>query len=168
MKKKNAETCPDCGQGPVTRTRAKFRMPLAGKWGVTLDEVEIFTCTACGHRGISIERLEPLMNGIAAAVVHKKSRLSAPEVTFLRKHIGYTGARLAKALGVTGPSVSRWETAHEPIGPSADRLLRSLVLMHDHEADAFDASEFEAIEDGTAPLQLTLRQDAKGNWAAAA
>jgi hypothetical protein len=40
--------------------------------------------------------------------------------------------------------------------------------INDHEADTFDLGEFEAIEEGASPLRLTLRQDAKGNWAAAA
>jgi hypothetical protein len=64
--------------------------------------------------------------------------------------------------------VSRWESAREPIGPSADRLLRALVLIHDGEADRFDPTQFEAIEEGAAPIRLTLRRDSKGNWAAAA
>jgi putative zinc finger/helix-turn-helix YgiT family protein len=125
-----AETCTECG-GHVSRTRENHRLPLGGGWGITLEGVEIIHCASCGERGISIERLGPLMDGVAAAVVRKRGRLAAPEVTFLRKHIGYTGARLAKALGVTGPTVSRWETGKEPIGPSADRLLRALVLRVD-------------------------------------
>ena len=100
--------------------------------------------------------------------IGKGARLAAAEVTFLRKHLEYTGARLAKALGVTGPTVSRWESGREPIGPSADRLLRALVLMHDGTADRFDPARFEAIEEGGAPLRLTLRRDSRGNWAAAA
>jgi putative zinc finger/helix-turn-helix YgiT family protein len=161
------ETCTACG-ATVRRSRENHKIPLTADWGVTLEAVEITHCTACGERGVTIERLAPLMRGIAGAVVNKRARLAAPEVTFLRKHLEYTGARLAKALGVTGPSVSRWETGKEPIGPSADRLLRALVLIHDREADRFDASRFEAIEEGAAPLRLTWRRDASGNWAAAA
>jgi DNA-binding transcriptional regulator YiaG len=112
--------------------------------------------------------MAPLMRGIAAAVVAKGERLAAPEVTFLRKHLDYTGARLAKALGVTGPTVSRWETGREPIGPSADRLLRALVVLHDGAGDRFDPARFEAIEQGAGPIRLTLRRDAEGNWSAAA
>jgi len=108
------------------------------------------------------------MRGIAAAVVRKRARLSAAEVTFLRKHLEYTGARLAKALGVTGSTVSRWESGREPVGPSADRLLRVLVLIRDGDADRFDPALFETIEDGAAPLRLSLRRDSRGNWAAAA
>lgn len=117
---------------------------------------------------MSIDRMAPLLRGIAASVGRKRARLAAAEVTFLRKHLEYTGARLAKALGVTGPTVSRWETGREPIGPSADRLLRALVVIRDGDTDRFDPAQFEAIEDGSAPLRLTLRRDSRGNWAAAA
>jgi putative zinc finger/helix-turn-helix YgiT family protein len=165
--KKPEADCGDCGT-TVRRIRENHHMPLVADWGVTLEGAEIIHCARCGRRGVSIENMGPLMRGIAAAVVGKRGRLAAPEVTFLRKHLGYTGARLAKALGVTGPSVSRWETGREPIGPSADRLLRALVLMHDRRADHFDLAQFEAIEDGMGPVRLTLRRDAKGNWAAAA
>jgi putative zinc finger/helix-turn-helix YgiT family protein len=166
-KKIPGEMCSTCG-GAVRRSRENHRMLLVGDWGVTLEGVETSHCATCGERGVAIERLGPLMRGIAAAVVRKRGRLAAPEVTFLRKHLEYTGVRLAKALGVTGPTVSRWETDREPIGPSADRLLRALVLIHDHEADRFDPAQFEAIEEGAAALRLTLRRDQKGNWAAAA
>jgi len=166
-KRKNDEGCSECA-GPLRRSRENHRLPLVGDWGVTLEGVEITQCVRCGRRGVSIERLGPLMRGVAAAVVRKRARLAAPEVTFLRKHLEYTGARLAKALGVTGPSVSRWETGREPIGPSADRLLRALILIHDREADRFDPVQFESIEEGATPIRLTLRRDSKGNWAVAA
>jgi putative zinc finger/helix-turn-helix YgiT family protein len=166
-KKMTDDVCVECG----TRLRRRVenhRLTLVGDWGVTLESVEITSCAKCGSRGMSIEKMAPLMRGIAAAVVAKGARLAAPEVTFLRKHLDYTGARLAKALGVTGPTVSRWETGREPIGPSADRLLRALVVLHDGAGDRFDPARFEAIEEGAGPLRLTLRRDAEGNWAAAA
>ena len=159
--------CGECG-GRLRRTRENHRLPLVGDWGVTLEAVESLHCPACGQRGISVERMGPLMRGIAAALVRKQGRLAGPEVTFLREHIEYTGARLGRTLGVTGSSVSRWETGKEPIGPSADRLLRALALIHDHQADAFDPSAFEAIEGGAPPMRITLRQDPKGNWKSAA
>jgi putative zinc finger/helix-turn-helix YgiT family protein len=166
--KKNAENlCADC-RGRVEHRVENYRLPLVGDWGVTLDHVETTFCASCGGRGVSIDRMAPLLRGIAAAVVRKRARLAPAEVTFLRKHLEYTGARLAKALGVTGPSVSRWESGREPIGPSADRLLRALVVMHDGETERFDPAQFEAIEEGSAPLRLTLRRDSRGNWAAAA
>ena len=160
--KTQADTCAGCG-GVVKRSRGKNRLPLVGDWGVTLPGVAITHCTSCGGRGLSIERLGPLMRGIVAAVVRKRGGLAAPEVTFLRKHIQYTRARLAKALGVTGPTVSRWETGREPIGPSADRRLRALVPIHDHQADRFEPTEFETIEEGSAPIRLTVRRHPKGN-----
>ena len=165
--KKTENLCADCG-GRVEYRVENYRLPLVGDWGVTLEHVETTFCGSCGGRGVSIDRMAPLLRGIAAAVVRKRARLAPAEVTFLRKHLEYTGARLAKALGVTGPSVSRWESGREPIGPSADRLLRALVVMHDGETDRFDPAQFEAIEDGSAPLRLTLRRDSRGNWAAAA
>lgn len=166
-KKKTLDACSECG-GRLQRGTESHRLPLVGEWGVTLEDVEISYCPSCGKRGVAIDGLAPLMRGIAAAVVAKAARLAAPEVTFLRKHLGYTGARLARALGVTGGTVSRWESGREPIGPSADRLLRALVVLHDGAGHRFDPSRFEAIEDGAAALRLTLRRDSHGNWAAAA
>jgi putative zinc finger/helix-turn-helix YgiT family protein len=166
-KETSREGCERCG-GPVRRSKENHFLPLAGEWGVTLEAVDITHCESCGQRGFALVRLAPLLRGVAQAIVRKRARLAAPEVTFLRKHLEYTGARLAKALGVTGSTVSRWEAGREPIGPSADRLLRALVLIHDRAADHFDAAQFEAIEEEGAPLRLTLRQDAKGNWSEAA
>jgi DNA-binding transcriptional regulator YiaG len=143
-------------------------LPLVGEWGVTLEAADVTHCPSCGQRGFTVVGMGPLLRGVAQAIVRKRARLAAPEVTFLRKHLDYTGARLAKALGVTGSTVSRWESGREPIGPSADRLLRALVLIHDREADRFDAAQFETIDEEGAPLRLTLRQDGKGNWSQAA
>jgi putative zinc finger/helix-turn-helix YgiT family protein len=166
-KKEVVATCEDC-DGRLQRRTESHRLPLVGEWGVTLEDVEIVYCDRCGARGVSIERMAPLMQEIATAVIGKKMRLVAAEVTFLRKHLGYTAARLGKVLGVTGPTVLQWESGREQIGPSADRLLRALVLIRDGLANRFDASRFETIEDGSAQLRLTVRRDSQGNWAAAA
>jgi putative zinc finger/helix-turn-helix YgiT family protein len=163
-----ASACAVCG-APERRTRENHRMTLVGDWGVTLENVDVIHCRDCGTRGVAMERMGPLMRGIAAAIVGKKSRLAAAEVTFLRKQIDYTGARLAKALGVTAPTVSRWETGREPIGPVADRLLRTLVVLASDGEVTMEPERLEAIEDGDGrPLRLTLRQGPHGEWSTAA
>ena len=150
----------------VERRVESCRLPLVGQWSVTLEQAEATSCPQCGARGLSIDGMAFLLRGIAAIVVRKRARLAAAEVTFLRKHLEYTGRQLAKILGVSIATVTRWENGWQPIGPSADRFLRAIVMIHDRDAEQFDPVQFESIEKVASPLRLSFRQDAHGNWVA--
>jgi transcriptional regulator with XRE-family HTH domain len=60
----------------------------------------------------------------------KTNRLSATEIRFLRKSLGWSGADFARHIGVDPATVSRWETGAQDIGQVADRFLRLLISVH--------------------------------------
>lgn len=75
-----------------------------------------------------LPKIEQLHRAIALGVVAKRPRLTAAEIRFLRKYLGWSGAAFAKHMGVTPESVSRWENDREQMGAVADRLLRLMVV----------------------------------------
>lgn len=95
--------------------------------GVLLLGVEVSRCPSCGEYEVELPRVEELHRVLAAAVLAKPARLAPKESRFLREHLGWTPAELAEQLGVTQETVSKWESAAEPMSPLADRLLRLLA-----------------------------------------
>jgi DNA-binding transcriptional regulator YiaG len=53
-----------------------------------------------------------------------RKRLTPDEVRALRVQLGWTQARLARALAVSRITVSRWETAAARMTPSHAKLIR--------------------------------------------
>ena len=111
---------------------------------VTLVGVEVRRCAACGDHEVVIPKIEQLHRTIAMAVVEKRSRLTAAEIRFLRKYLGWSGVDFARHMGVTAESVSRWENDREQMAAVADRLLRLMVVtqasVSDYSLDASDSS----------------------------
>ena len=71
-----------------------------------------------------IPKIEKLHRTIAMAIVGKKTRLTAEEIRFRRKYLGWSGADFARHMGVTPESISRWENEKErmnPVGRAARR-----------------------------------------------
>ena len=119
--------CLNCGATMKTR-REDVEYGDAGLPDVTLVGVEVSRCPKCGEFEIAVPRIEELHRAIAFAVVEQRPRLTGREVRFLRKYLGYSGQDFAATIGVDPATVSRWENEKEPIGPTADRLLRLMVL----------------------------------------
>jgi putative zinc finger/helix-turn-helix YgiT family protein len=164
---KGTSKCYDCGGAKVTATVGPYRMKLAGEWHATIEDAVITHCGDCGGTGVGLENLDGIMRAIAAAVIRKPSRLAADEIRFLRTHLGWTGIKLAKMLGVGAGTVSRWENGKEPIGPVPDRLLRTLDVIREGAA-GFDVDTLANIGDAAgAPLKLRVRKSG-GKWKAAA
>lgn len=158
--------CYDCGGTRVTETRGPYKMPLAGgKWFVTVEDAILTHCPDCGGHGVGFENLNGIMSAIAAAVVAKPTRLAAQEIRFLRTELDYSGTKLARMLGVTPSTVSRWENGHEPIGAGPDRLLRMIEVQHGG-IEGFDVKVLEHIgNEPGAPLRLRVRMT-DGQWQA--
>jgi putative transcriptional regulator len=119
-------TCQECGN-PITNRRETIKYDASGLPGVTLENVEVRRCPACGETEFVIPRIEELHGLIASTIIQKPARLTASEIRFLRKHLGWSGADFARMVGATPETVSRWESGTAAMGVQTDRLLRLMV-----------------------------------------
>ena len=122
-----------CGE-PVTFDRRSYWYRESGLSNVVLQGVEIATCNACGNTDVVIPRMEMIHRAIAQALAEQNpGRMTGEQLRFLRKHLGLTGKKLASYLHTDATKISKWETGEDPIGESADRLVRLLVAALDDE-----------------------------------
>ncbi len=127
---KAAHECTNCGR-PVTPKRRDYPYTESGLSNVVLQGVEVAECPACGHSEVTIPHLAKIHRAIALALARSPVRLTGAQLRFLRKHVGYSGERLAKYLHTDKTKISKWEREEDPIGPSNDRLVRLLVAALD-------------------------------------
>ena len=158
--------CLNCGASMETR-RENYHYTASGLPHVTLLQVEVSRCPSCGETEVSIPRIEALHRTIAAALIRKRARLAPEEIRYLRKYLGWSGVDFAAHMGVTPETVSRWEHGTTPMGNTADRLLRLLVVsqvpVQDYSADLLT----EIVEEPeTHAMRLGLDVDEE-DWHAA-
>ena len=157
--------CPECGT-PMKVTREDHPYVESGLPNVRLLGVEFRICPKCGEREMAIPRLEQLLRTIALAVAEKSARLTGAEIRFLRKHFGWSGEDFARTMGVTPFTVSRWENEKEPMGATAERLLR-LMALRDRPVAVYPNERLSDIAQGDArPIPLALRAS-KNGWTTA-
>ena len=154
--------CPACNQ-PMASNHENYNYSACGLPHVALKGVEVRRCSACGEHEVVIPRMEQLHHVIAGAVIAKKARLMAPEIKFLRKHLGWSGAEFARHMGVTPETASRWETDANAIGGTADRLLRLQVACRQPVADYSPDALRDLERYAGRPLHLDLRVR-RGQW----
>lgn len=158
--------CPACA-GTMKVKRENYNYSACGLPHVTLKNVEVRRCGECGEDEVVIPKIDLLHQVIAMAVITKRSRLSAAEVKFLRKYLGWSGADFARHMGVAAETVSRWENEHEPIGGIADRLLRLMVATRAPARD-YALDTLVELDDEPTPTRLKLTADRNGWHAEAA
>lgn len=158
--------CVECGGAMKTR-RENYQYAASGLPGITLRGVEVRRCPRCGATEVAIPRIEDLHRAIAQALIGKPSRLAPEEVRYLRKYLGWSGADYAAHMGTTPETVSRWETGAAPMGGTADRLLRLMVVTKTPVND-YSLDLLRQIHDRSPKrTRLTLTVDRNG-WQAKA
>jgi putative zinc finger/helix-turn-helix YgiT family protein len=155
-------TCLQCG-GEMTTARENFKYDAAGLPGITLVGVDVSRCPNCGEYEVSIPSIEGLHRSIAHALVYKRGRLTAAEIRFLRKSLGWSGVDFAAHMGVAPETVSRWETGAATMGAQGDRLLRLMVLSKEPVRDYSLEMLKDVAQDDASPLRLGMRSD-KDGW----
>jgi putative zinc finger/helix-turn-helix YgiT family protein len=125
---------------------------------VTLVGLEVRRCRTCGNEELVYHRLGPLHRSMALAFARKPGPLVGSEIGFLRAWLGWSGKDMAAYLGVSAPTVSRWENGRLAIGAAADRLLRLIVVR---EADERDYSLEPWKQLGRERRTLSLRVDTR-------
>jgi transcriptional regulator with XRE-family HTH domain len=121
--------CEECGGALERRVIPEYRDARLGLPGVVLVRAVTETvCRWCGCRvSLSIPNLAGAIAAAAVARVMHPLKLTGDELRALRKAGGWSAKDLANALGVRPETVSRWETAVDPIGPANEKLVRLAV-----------------------------------------
>jgi putative zinc finger/helix-turn-helix YgiT family protein len=119
--------CADCHATIRVRNDQTVAYDFGGLPDVSLCGLQIRVC-GNGHRAYVIPRLDELHRTLTRALVGKPSRLVPCEIKFMRKHLGWSQAAFAKHMGVAAESASRWESGSVAMAPTAERLLRLMVL----------------------------------------
>jgi len=127
----SARACRECGRGPSIRLRKDYRFTESGLGNISVKDIEVLRCEACGAESPRIPRLEDLLRTIAAALIDKPTELAGEEVRFLRKHLGESGESFARMIGVDRAHLSRVENAAMAVSRQVDRLVRSMALLQD-------------------------------------
>lgn len=158
--------CLDCGAA-LKGKRETVRPPQLGLPNVVLQDIDVFRCSKCGYSEIAIPRIEGLHQLLATRLVRKPARLTPEEIVFLRKYLGWSSADFARRMGTAPETVSRWEHGTTPMGTTADRLLRMLVLSL-KPVERYDDAELVAMAtQSPKPLKVQLRPTKTG-WRSAA
>jgi len=125
--------CPECGHA-LRRALRDYHYTESGLDNVVLERAPVYVCLDHGVQAVALRNVQGIHGAIAAALLKLKRPLRGVEIRFLRKHHGWSQAELARRLGVTEVTVSRWETEAPAIGSANEQRLR--LLFADPEAFA--------------------------------
>ena len=154
--------CIECG-AQMDMRRENYRYDSCGLPGITVRDVEVSRCPECGELEVAIPNIEGLHRVIAQSVAKKHDRLTFLEVRFLRKGLGLSGVDFASLMGVTAETVSRWEQGSHPIGATAERLLRWLVLTREPVSDYPLDMLRNIAKAKPKPIKIGMKVD-RGRW----
>lgn len=154
--------CPACNS-EMKVSRSHHPYTESGLPDVVLVDVEVRTCKKCGETETVIPRLAQLHRVIAGLVAEKAQRLMGTEIRFLRKHLGWSAEEFAQTMGVRPETVSRWENHKEPMGATAERLLR-LMALRERPIESYPNECLAGVAQGEAePIRVSLMA-AKSGW----
>jgi putative zinc finger/helix-turn-helix YgiT family protein len=131
-KRKNPEEvkvrkCYDC-RGTMHGTRTYYHYTECGLDCVTLENIIVYRCSACGAIVPEIPAIGELHRALVLSVVGKPHLLSGQEIKFLRKMAGLSSKELSSTLGVSASTVSRWENESRNISRNSDAALRMICF----------------------------------------
>ena len=121
-------SCAFCGADMIVG-REDHPYREAGLGGLTLVDIEVSRCSRCRYYRLGVKEPESLNRAIAEFMIARPRRLTGSQVRYLRRCLSLSETELARRLGVTIGSVSRWEHGAREINGSAERLLRLLVAL---------------------------------------
>ena len=162
--------CPMC-RTPNMSEREGVHVYDANGVKAVLQNATIRTCDNCDERTVGIRRLAQLNAKIAESIALKEGRLSAPEIRFLRTHIGWSGADLARHFRVSPATVSRWENGKQAMGSQVELLLRLVAYqcepVQQYISKPFpldDLAVLGAGEDSLEPMAFSLSPSNAWNY----
>lgn len=112
--------CPLCGR-KTAHAVEQYQYRESGLDNVFVRGVGIYRCK-CGQEYVQLPGAQEIHDQVASSLLHKPSLLTGREAKFLRKWLRLTSENMAKALGHTRVTISRWENDKPSV--ANDRSLR--------------------------------------------
>ncbi len=121
--------CLNCGGQMVVMEECDYLYDAGGLRVQVETPIDVRRCPDCGDVEVSIPDLEGLHRAMAKCLIEQRPRLKPEELRFLRLFLGMSGVELARQMSVAPETVSRWENGQQPMGGSAEKLLRLMVVQ---------------------------------------
>lgn len=147
--------CLFCDSGNVS-VEFERRDQAYGLPSINLVNVPAHVCGDCGERYVRLPKSHVLMRQIAEVLSDLNHDLAPSEFAFMRHHLRLSAKELAKRLGVSDVTVSRWEQGHSGIPRSAIRFVQTMVLASLGRERQLNKMFSEIGEDNQAPIDIDL------------
>lgn len=115
--------CAECGADQMFRSRNAFHMQYKDS-DLIVEGVEHWECPECGAIEFEADDSLALTKALDAAYRETNGFLTPDEIKSLRKRLDLSQQDFETLLGVTSPTVSRWETGKVVQTRTADNLMR--------------------------------------------
>lgn len=94
---------------------------------VSVNGISHYQCDRCGNKTMTAQAAEQLGRRQFEEVARKKGLLSPAQIKEIRIKLGLTQKEFEELIGVTSPTVSRWETGVMLPSKTTDTLIRVLA-----------------------------------------
>lgn len=119
--------CRRCEKAELVETQENYHYRECGLDNVTIVGITVRKCPACGNLMPLIPNIEGLHDSLAQAIIKRDGPLTAAEIVFLRKSLGWSGADFARNMHCDRSQVSKWEHGTVEMSKPYDLLLREMV-----------------------------------------
>jgi DNA-binding transcriptional regulator YiaG len=163
-KEQTMHRCKKCKGLMEKSIKAEHTEDLGGVVVKVLNAVQVYRCGSCDSEIVAIPDMDGLVRSVAIARALNPVRLAGPEVKYLRRVLDMTQVDFAKAMDLTGETVSRWENDARGIGGTCEKLVRHNVcapIYKEARGRPYDASvianmEFRTLKKGKSlpPIEM--------------
>lgn len=118
--------CAECGSESMKRTNKPFIQQFKGI-DFEIDEIDHWECDKCGAIEFDCHDLDALTHVLQMAYRREHRLLTPEEIKALRMKLDMSQQEFETLLGVTSPTVSRWETGRVIQTKSIDNFMRLIA-----------------------------------------
>jgi len=119
--------CRNCEQAEMVETQENYHYRECGLDNVTIVGIAIRKCPECGTVMPLIPNIDGLHDALAQAIIKQNGPLTAAEIVFLRKSLGWSGVDFTRQMKCDKSQVSKWEHGTVEMSKPYDLLLREKV-----------------------------------------
>lgn len=114
--------CPDCGCDMALSTEPITEEYRGEK--IAVDGIEHYVCPECGEYAVGADESKRLARELVRKYAEARGLLTPEQVAAVRRKTGLSQGDFQEILGVSGVTVSRWETGKAQQSKMADNFLR--------------------------------------------